>query len=265
VTCMQFTRESVIEKLHQIKEKGWIPSGRSRSNVGAVGNTLEDLFGIKENNLPLANAGPWELKAQRGDTPSLTTLFHSEPQPRDAKIVPKVLLPLYGWPHEEAGKKYPRTEMSFRSTTPGNRFTERGFKIDVDRTEKRVKLSFNASKVDMRKHSEWLSSVQQRVGLRQINPQPYWEFDDIGRKVETKIKNAFYVLAECRREDKKEYFCYNEAWMLEHADFNKFLNEIENGAILVDFDARTGHNHGTKFRMHQGVHVKIYAHSKKIM
>lgn len=262
---MQFTKESVIEKLRQIKEKGWIPSGRSRSNVGAVGNTLEDLFGIEENNLPLANAGQWELKAQRRGTSSLTTLFHSEPSPRNAKFVPKIILPMYGWPHEEAGKKYPRTEMSFRSTTPGNKFTERGFKIDVDRTEKNVKLSFDASKVDARRHSEWLSKIRQRVGLGQITPQPYWEFDDLRHKLETKIKNAFYVLAECRREDKKEYFHYNEAWMLEHADFNKFLKGIENGAILIDFDARTGHNHGTKFRMHQGAYVKIYAHSKKIV
>lgn len=262
---MQFTKESVIEKLRQIKEKGWIPSGRSRSNVGAVGNTLEDLFGIKENNLPLANAGQWELKAQRRGTSSLTTLFHSEPSPRNAKIVPKILLPLYGWHHEEADKKYPRTEMSFRSTTPGNRFTDRGFKIEVDRTEEKVKLVFDASKVNTRKHSEWLSDVQKHVGLGQITPQPYWGFDELGRKVETKIKNAFYVLAECRKEDKKEYFHYNEVWMLEHANFNKFLDEVENGAILIDFDARTGHNHGTKFRMYQGTYVKIYAHSKKIM
>jgi len=262
---MQFTKESVIEKLRQIREKGWIPSGRSRSNVGAVGNTLEDLFGIEENNLPLANAGQWELKSQRRGTSSLTTLFHFEPSPRRAGIVPKILLPLYGWAHKEAGKKYPSTEMSFRSTTPGDRFTDRGFKVEVDRTENRVKFNFDASKVDKSKHFAWLSSVQQRVGLGQISPQPYWEFDDLRRKVETKIKNAFYVLAECRKENKKEYFHYNEAWMLEHADFNKFLNEIENGTILIDFDARTGHNHGTKFRIYQGASVKIYARSKKIM
>jgi hypothetical protein len=262
---MQFTKESVIEKLKQIKDKGWIPSGRARSNVGAVGNTLEDLFGIEENNLPIADAGQWELKSQRRGTSSLTTLFHSEPSPRNARIVPKILLPLYGWAHEEAGTTYPITEMSFRSTTPGNKFTDRGFKISVDRSGKKVKLTFVASKVSTNKHSEWLSSVQQRVGLGPMNPQPYWDFDDLKRKVETKIKNAFYVLAECRKDDGKEYFYYDEAWILEQVDFNKFLDEIEKGTILVDFDARTGHNHGTKFRMYQGTHSKIYRNSKKII
>ena len=33
--------------------------------------------------------------------------------------------------------------------------------------------------------------------------------------------------------------------------FNNFLRGLINGKILVDFDARTGHNHGTKFRIKQ--------------
>ena len=33
---------------------------------------------------------------------------------------------------------------------------------------------------------------------------------------------------------------------------------MELGNILVDFDARTGHNHGTKFRMRQNCLAKLY-------
>jgi len=44
---------------------------------------------------------------------------------------------------------------------------------------------------------------------------------------------------------------YSKVMMLEKFNFEGFLNEIENANILVDFDARTGHNHGTKFRMRQ--------------
>ena len=39
--------------------------------------------------------------------------------------------------------------------------------------------------------------------------------------------------------------------MLETFDFDKFLEALAKGIILIDFDARTGHNHGTKFRMRQ--------------
>ena len=76
-----FTKESLIASLIAIREKGWVPNARS-GNVGGIGNTLEDLLGIEENNLPIPNASEWELKCQRKETTSLTTLFHMEPSPR---------------------------------------------------------------------------------------------------------------------------------------------------------------------------------------
>ena len=43
--------------------------------------------------------------------------------------------------------------------------------------------------------------------------------------------------------------------------FEKFLDAIEAGAVAVDFDARTGHNHGTKFRLKQNWLPALYAKS----
>jgi hypothetical protein len=77
----QFTKKSLITVLRQIQNHGWIESVRSPGNDGAVGNTLESILGISENNLPLPNATEWELKAKRRKTVSLTTLFHLEPSP----------------------------------------------------------------------------------------------------------------------------------------------------------------------------------------
>lgn len=94
-------------KLKEISKKGWIKNQR-KGNSGGIGNTLEDLLGIEENNLPIPNAAEWELKAQRTNTTALTTLFHIEPSPRAVKFVPQILLPLYGWTHQEAGKKISR-------------------------------------------------------------------------------------------------------------------------------------------------------------
>lgn len=103
-----YTKESLIFELKKISDMGWIENARY-GNSGGIGNTLEDLLGISENNLPIPNAAEWELKAQRIDTSSLTTLFHFEPSPRAIKFVPQVLLLKYGWPHQEAGEKYPIT------------------------------------------------------------------------------------------------------------------------------------------------------------
>ena len=47
-----YTKESLINELRDIRQRGWILSGR-HGNDGAVGNTLEDLLGIEENNLPI--------------------------------------------------------------------------------------------------------------------------------------------------------------------------------------------------------------------
>jgi hypothetical protein len=81
-----YTKETLIEKLREIRKQGWIESAR-QGNAGGVGNTLEDLLGIEENNLPIPNAAEWELKCQRLQTTSLTTLFHVEPSPTALKFV----------------------------------------------------------------------------------------------------------------------------------------------------------------------------------
>ena len=58
------TKEELIAKFKEIASRGWIENYR-RGNDGAVGNILEDLLGIPENNLPIPNAAEWELKSQR--------------------------------------------------------------------------------------------------------------------------------------------------------------------------------------------------------
>src|SRR3989337_2610981 len=132
-----YTKETLIEALRTIKNLGWIPNARPR-NVGGVGNTLEDLLGIQENNLPIPNASEWELKCQRAGSSSLTTLFHMEPSPRALKFVPAILLPHYGWSHDLAGTRYPATEMSFRQTIHGQSRSDRGFMVVIDKTSRKV-------------------------------------------------------------------------------------------------------------------------------
>ncbi|MFQ5754425.1 MAG: MvaI/BcnI family restriction endonuclease, partial [bacterium] len=150
-----YTKDELIRKLVEITNLGWIKNARP-GNVGGVGNTLEDILGIEENNLPIPNAAEWELKCQRSNTSSLTTLFHMEPSPRAFRFVPQIFLLKYGWPHKEAGTRYPENEMSFRQTIHGNSRSDRGFKVVIDRSKRKVLISFDAKAVDS-KHAEWLS------------------------------------------------------------------------------------------------------------
>jgi len=251
-----YTKEDLIQELKAIKAKGWIPNARP-GNQGGIGNTLEDLLGIEENNLPIPNAAEWELKCQRMNQSSLTTLFHMEPSPRALKIVPSIFLPLYGWKHDKAGSKYPDTEMSFRQTINGLSRTNRGFGITVDNKSKKILISFDANSVsDI--HKDWLLSVEKRIGLNELNPQPYWGFDDLYHKAGTKLLNCFYVKANVKKESGREHYSYEKIFMLEKFDCDKFIDAIENGTILIDFDARAGHNHGTKFRMRQDKLPELY-------
>jgi len=255
-----YTKKELIQKLKEISEKGWVPNAR-HGNHGGIGNTLEDLLGIEENNLPIPNASEWELKSQRLNSSSLTTLFHIEPSPRAVKFVPQVLLPKYGWKHKDAGTKYPKTELSFRQTIHGASPSDRGFSVKIDRQNKKVLISFDSTKVS-KKHSKWLTSVKKGSGLGELNPQPYWGFEDLKNKAGTKLLNCFYVQALVKKESNKEFYHYNKAMILQLFNFDKFLTAIEEAKILVDFDARTGHNHGTKFRLRQNCLPMLFEESK---
>ena len=251
-----YTKESLIEKLRQIRAMGWVESGR-HGNAGGVGNTLEDLLGIQENNLPIPNAAEWELKCQRLNTASLTTLFHIEPSPTAFKFVPGILLPKYGWPHKEAGAKYPLSEMSFRQTISAVSRSDRGFTVKIDQPNARIIVSFDAASVSPR-HTEWLDDVKRRAGAGELEPQPYWGFDDLSHKAGTKLHNCFFVRALVKKIGGREHFQYTEIMKLSKFSKERFINAISTGDILVDFDARTGHNHGTKFRFRNNRLPELY-------
>lgn len=51
------------------------------------------------------------------------------------------------WKHDKAGTKYPASERSFRMTINGQIFTDRGFKINVNRAEEKIEVVFDSTKV----------------------------------------------------------------------------------------------------------------------
>ena len=251
-----YTKDTLRSALSEIRNAGWVPNARP-GNAGGVGNTLEDMLGIEENNLPMPNAAEWELKCHRAGSNSLTTLFHMEPSPKALKLIPGMLLPKYGWPHKEAGKRYKATEMSFRQTIHGKSHSDRGFIVIIDKREQKVSISFDVNFVDP-KHKQWIELVAHRVGLGELDPQPYWGFTDLFHKAGTKLLNTFYVSAEVKQEDGTEYFRYSTILQLEGFSLDKFLAALVQADVLVDFDARSGHNHGTKFRLRQNRMAMLY-------
>ncbi len=267
-TLRTISKEELIEAFREIYSQGWIENKRG-VNDGAVGNTLEDLLHIPENNLPIPNAAEWELKAQRAATSSLLTLFHMEPSPRGLRIVPNVLLPKYGWASAGAGTKYPIDEMSFRGTLNALTYTDRGFKVNVNDVARKVEIMFNSEETDPC-HKDWLEAVKQRTGhINDFDIRPYWGFDDLFHKAGTKLLNCFYVRAEVKKErignKTKEYFLYNYVLKLSRFNQDKLIEAFRKGLLYIDFDARTHHNHGTKVRIRYNDIPFLYSEAEVVL
>ncbi|MHA1769847.1 MAG: MvaI/BcnI family restriction endonuclease [Candidatus Thorarchaeota archaeon] len=122
-----FTEAELRKRITDIVKRGWIRSGRP-GNDGSVGNTIEDLLGIPENNLQVADAGQFEIKGKRAQSDALLTLFHLDPGPkqkypgrsRRSSPVQPILVDKFGWPHKQR-----KGENSFRLTINTHRETGR--------------------------------------------------------------------------------------------------------------------------------------------
>ena len=127
-----------------------------------------------------------------------------------------------------------------------------------------MSVFFDSNKVDKR-HSLWLQAIQNGVGLGPLQPEPYWCFKDLFLKASTKLLNAFHVEAESKRINQEEHFKITMIHILQGMDLDLFIKAIDNGVVLVDFDARTHHNHGTKFRLRQEFIPNLYRYVDKIV
>lgn len=244
-------------RLADIKQQGWIENTSRHGNHGRAGNLLEDLLEVIENNLSLPDFGSWELKTStRNANTALVTLFHNEPEPRSYKIVPN-LLRNYGWPHQEAGTKYDENEKSFRSTTYANRYTDRGMTVKVDRQEQKIFFIFEPTLLQDNQEP-WKNQLVECGFYEPFNPIPFWTFDTIQEKLDKKLKNTILMQVNTKKEGDKEFFDFKKFYAYINPSIEKFLDLLETGGIAIDFDARTGHNHGTKFRIKKNLMLELY-------
>ncbi|HOM26104.1 MAG TPA: MvaI/BcnI family restriction endonuclease [bacterium] len=215
--------EDLKRKLLEIKEMGFIETHR-KGQTG-IGKTLEDLLGIKENNIPGPNAlGFIELKAIRKDTKCMLTLFTLTPFP------PKInshLVSKYGYLSPRGDKKILHTTVNGISfnTIKG----ENGFKVEV-----------GIDKVNL---------IHFKDGV-----VAYWEEERLKKAFERKLKCLILIKVETKNKGKSEKFWFNEGYYLNGFSFENFKKLIKEGIILIDIrigqypDGRT-HDHGTAFRV----------------
>jgi len=229
----------LIEKLKRIKEAGWIRTHRA-GNTG-VGKTLEDLLGIRENNIPGPNAAMIELKAARKNASSMLTLFTKSPSPPGAN---SILLERFGYAStKKQGTK--RLETTVNAIDFNTIKGRPGFKISIE--VDRINLITTSNEI-----------------------VAHWDKETLKNSFERKLPKLLYVKAESRGKGSNEEFWYNEAWLLSGFNFYNFVQLLKDGVILVDIrigqypDGRP-HDHGTGFRIFPDKLDLCFSHRERII
>jgi len=220
---IRFTVNGFKNKLKEIEKLKFVPSHRT-SDTG-IGKTLEDLLGIEENNIPLADLdSDVELKAFRKDSASLLTLFTCEPQPAGGDR-DKLLLEKFGYK-----KRVNTRQKELYCTINANTFNPQSLKLDVAKDQ--IKVISNKESINI-----------------------YWLGEDLRTRFLQKIPRLIIVKADAKIDDKGyEAFHFNEAYLLEGFSFDSFKNMVAKDVITVDFrmhlrENGTVRNHGTAFRI----------------
>lgn len=233
-----WTLDKLISKLKKIKNLGFVKT--THPHQGGVGNTLETLLEIKENNLRTPDLGEIELKAKRLTSNSMLTLSSKAPLPRG---VNRKLFEEYKLLREDGIYK-------LYTTINGSKANVRGFKVKID-----------------------------GVNLVLVNPkniEAYWlleKLDDVLKKASQKI---VLVLAETKGKFAKpsEQFHYIEAYLLSGLNLGKLQQALNDGKLKVDIRIgadKTGkaagkhHDHGTGFRISKADYLSLFDEKIKLV
>ncbi|MCD6221534.1 hypothetical protein J7K25_05205 [bacterium] len=225
-------------KLKEIKDKGFILSMR-RGSTG-VGYTFELLLGIHENNLPIPDiGGRVEIKTIRKDSQSLVTLFTFNRGVWHVKQ--KNLILKYGYLDEKGRHALKNTVFHGRPIT-------QGISLEVDENKNIIHL------ID-KKNNEVLAT---------------WDVYVIVGKFMAKLSRILVVLADRKIEDGKEYFHYNEAYLLTDPSPRSFIKAFKNSIIGIDLrmhlkESGTVRNRGTAFRIKEKDLIQLYENRRRLV
>ena len=232
------TEKGLVKKLKMIKAKGFIKTHRAHDT--GIGKTLEDLLGVKENNLRLPDVGDVELKAKRLDSMSMLTLATKSPEPRG---VNKILFERYKYLDEE-------NCYCLHCTACGSKFNPQRFKLNI--------------------------SDEKLILENENNIEAYWPISIFDSVLSSKSGKILLVFAETKGERKtsSERFHYVEAYLLSELSIKKFKNAIKKDKLKIDIrigvyrsgkDKGKYHDHGTGLRIDKRNLLELFDKYEKLV
>ena len=215
----------------------WINSLLPASHYGgdgAVGYTLEKLYGVKENNLAESDLLHFEIKtARENSNSSQLTLFSLEPSLGSAKKL---------WE-------------KFGEDTCGRSWeVKKRFNLDLKKHKR------NKYGLSIKGNEETIQVVWGKLLLCE------WKVEDILFRLKQKLKNLFMIYAF----EKGKKIKYDRATLYYNINAKSFLNLLFKGDMSISFrcsenDNGNFRNRGTAFRMKKSDVHKLYEIEEKII
>ncbi len=230
--------KEVVNKLQEIKSKGFVPSLRHGST--GVGYTFENLFGVQENNVPIPDiGGRVEIKTIRRDSQSLITLFTFNKGVWHIKQ--RELIQKYGY-IDEKGRYALKNTIFYGKPIP------QGISLEVDENKNTIHL----------------------IDINKGNTIATWDVYVIVGKFMTKLSRLLIVIADRKIEKSKEYFYYNEAYLLTDPSPRNFIKAFKNSLIGIDIrmhlkESGAVRNRGTAFRIKEKDLIKLYEQQRRLI
>jgi hypothetical protein len=227
-----------VKRMTEIEKMGYVESHR-RGDTG-IGKTLEDLLGISENNIAGPDFEVYELKSGRKNSSSMLTLFTKAPLPSGAN---KKLLEVFGYRQRKMSEDFKQLSLM------GKEIKEHTVPVE----DKELHVTVDSIKPNsvglMLKIKEDRLYISNEKGV-----EAFYDNEILREAFEKKYHRLIYVLADNKKERGKEFFWFNEAFLLDGFGFKRFSKLVKEGLLKVDLrighypDGRL-HDHGTGFRI----------------
>ena len=226
-------KSKVIKEFKRIKALGFIKS--KRFNDTGIGKTFEDYLGVDENNLKDPDFAGYEIKSHRKTSSSYVTLFTKSPTlPSKAN---SFLREKFGTPEGKLNVNTVRTSVfSHKWNTYKKEFS---FRIAVNEKTKTIDL------------------ISKKINGRKQTVECSWTFSEV-KSAFSKLNSLFFVTAEREKKRVHEYFHFTNATIFNKPTFQKLIDLINEGKVMVDIrlgvyssgkNECKAHDHGTGFRI----------------
>jgi len=230
--------KDLIKRLEVLKSKEFVET--SRKGPTGIGHLLEKELGLNETNISIPDiGGRVELKGTRRNANSLITLFTFN---RAVWLIKqKELIDKYGYKDEQGRQALYNI---VNNKTPNTQ----GFYLLSDPARHLIILK---NKNEEQNIAEWSTYV-------------------IAGKFMTKLDRLLLILADNKIENDKEYFHFNEAYLLENPTPEKFLEAFERSELMIDIRMHLKpsggvRNHGTGFRISEKNLMLLYSKKKRLI